>query len=340
MRLIAAVLSVFALIAAAACSTSTETVGDAPPTGSAAPTSSPAAVSSTAHRSATPTSPQSSPVRRAQPLATSSRPARQTAPAQSSPAVLAAGSAATSARSSAPAPSRRSPPSTSPADGNGSVAPGTVVVLDPGHDGGNAAHPEIINALVPAGFGRTKPCNTTGTATDGGYPEHAFTWAVALRVRTALEARGIRVVLTRPNDVGVGPCVDVRAAIGNRAGAAAVVSIHGDGSFSGHGFHVIEDAADPGGPAVAAETTRLGAAVHAAMLAGSGMTDATYIGNGDGYSRRTDLAGLNLSTRPTVMVECGNMRDPHDAALMASAAGQSAIANSIAGGIVDYLANR
>ena len=40
-----------------------------------------------------------------------------------------------------------------------------------------------INRPVPAGRGRTKPCNTTGTATNAGYPEHEFTWAVAPAVR-------------------------------------------------------------------------------------------------------------------------------------------------------------
>src|SRR5688572_13592749 len=39
-----------------------------------------------------------------------------------------------------------------------------VVVLDPGHNGGNADAPEEIARPVPAG-GFTKPCNTTGTAT-------------------------------------------------------------------------------------------------------------------------------------------------------------------------------
>jgi len=106
----------------------------------------------------------------------------------------------------------------------------TTVVLDPGHNGASASHPAEINRPVPNGRGGTKPCNTTGTSTDGGYPEHAFTWDVALRVRQALTGRGVRVVLTRPDDAGVGPCVNDRAAIANRAGAQAVVSIHADGA--------------------------------------------------------------------------------------------------------------
>jgi len=44
---------------------------------------------------------------------------------------------------------------------------------------------------VPDGRGGTKPCNTTGTATDAGYPEHKFNWDVALRVGELLLANGV-----------------------------------------------------------------------------------------------------------------------------------------------------
>ena len=66
---------------------------------------------------------------------------------------------------------------------------GRVVVLDPGHQLGNHHFPGEINRLVPAG-GFRKPCNTTGTATNGGYPEATFAWDVTLRLRERLrEAR-------------------------------------------------------------------------------------------------------------------------------------------------------
>src|SRR5690349_13443999 len=55
---------------------------------------------------------------------------------------------------------------------------GRVVVLDPGHQLGNAAFPAEIDEPVDAG-GFEKPCNTTGTSTDAGYPEATFTWEVA-----------------------------------------------------------------------------------------------------------------------------------------------------------------
>jgi N-acetylmuramoyl-L-alanine amidase len=213
------------------------------------------------------------------------------------------------------------------------------VVLNPGHDGGNASHPAEINRQVPAGFGAYKACDTTGTSTVAGYPEHAFTWDLALHVRRMLRAHGVTVVLTRQSDDGVGPCVDERAAIGNHPDVAAVVSIHADGApSSGHGFHVNQDARVPDGAsaAVAAESRALGRAEHAALVRSSGLVPSTYIGS-DGYYYRTDLAGLNLATRPATFLELGNMKNPGDAALQSSASGRQRIAAAIAAGILAYL---
>jgi N-acetylmuramoyl-L-alanine amidase len=216
------------------------------------------------------------------------------------------------------------------------------VVLNPGHNGGNAAHPDEINRLVPAGYGVEKACDTTGTNTDAGYPEHAFNWSVAKDVAAILREHGVRVVMTRPDDTGVGPCVDERAAIGNKPGVAAVVSIHADGADpAGHGFHVNQDSRIPDGAtkAVAHRSDRLGQAIHAALVRSSGLVPSTYIGT-DGYFYRTDLAGLDLARRPATFLELGNMRNAGDAALQSSAAGRQRIAGAIAAGILAYLDGR
>jgi N-acetylmuramoyl-L-alanine amidase len=236
------------------------------------------------------------------------------------------------------------PPTTTPATTTPSVAPttaapaghGQVVVLDPGHNGGNASHPAEINKPVPAGRGQTKACNTTGTSTNSGYTEHAFNWAVAQIVRADLVARGYQVVLTRPDDSGVGPCVDARAAVGNQAQAAAVVSIHGDGSTAAgaHGFHV-EYSNPPLNAEQGPPSYRL-ATVLRDTVRSAGFSTSTYLGTA-GLFGRADLGGLNLSERPTALIECGNMRDAGDAAVMTSAAGQKRIADAIAAGIVAYL---
>ncbi|MBB2501755.1 N-acetylmuramoyl-L-alanine amidase [Amycolatopsis echigonensis] len=259
----------------------------------------------------------------------------ETPPSPAAAPTSSAASATPSPSSSSPPPSSSSSPSSSSAVPP--VGSGKVVVLDPGHNGGNASHPDEINRKVPAGRGQTKPCNTTGTSTNAGYTEHAFTFAVAHEVGTALAAKGIKVVYTRQNDSGVGPCVDERARIGNDANADAVVSIHADGSTSptAHGFHVAYSApplnAAQGEPSLKlARTMRDG-------IRDDGFPTSTYIGSA-GLSPRNDLAGLNLSTRPAVLVECGNMRNADEASQMSSAAGRAHYAQAIAKAIEAYLA--
>lgn len=221
---------------------------------------------------------------------------------------------------------------------SGSALAGKIVVIDPGHNGGNIDHLGQVTRLVDAGNGERKPCNEIGAQTATGYAEHAFTWDVALRLRSLLAARGLDVRLTRSSDRGVGPCVDVRGRFGNVVKADAVVSVHADGGpTSGTGFHVIE-AARPAGDKAA--STALALAVRKAMLAGSGLRYATYIAGGDGLDVRDDLAGLTLSGRPTVMVEAGNMANRADAALQASAAGRQRVAAALATGILAFLAIR
>lgn len=209
-----------------------------------------------------------------------------------------------------------------------------VVLLDPGHNGGNAANPAALRRQVPDGRGGTKACNTTGTSTARGYPEHAFAWDLARRVRARLERAGVRVVLTRPDDRGVGPCVDARGAAGGRVRAAAAVSLHADGSGpKARGFHVAH--ADPGVHGTGRRSTALATALRDALRSGR-FAPAGYIGR-DGLDGRDDLAGLNLSTVPTALVEAGNMRHPADAALMSSPAGRDRYAAAISGGVLRYL---
>ncbi len=218
-----------------------------------------------------------------------------------------------------------------------------VVVLDPGHNGGNASHPEEVNRAVPAG-GFTKPCNTTGTATYGDYPEHAFTFDVASRAAELLRREGVTVLLTRPDDSGVGPCVDARAAVANDAGAALAVSIHADGAAAdARGFHVIAPAVAPDGGNASIVEPSARAALHlrTAFGAETGQPAATYPGAlvEPGLTLRDDLAGLNLARVPAVFIECANMRNPADAAAVADASWRQRAAQGIAVGVLAVLAS-
>ena len=214
---------------------------------------------------------------------------------------------------------------------------GRVIVVNPGHNGHDYLAPQVINALVPAGRGRVKACDTAGTETDAGYTEAAFNWDVALRLRALLLAQGARVVLTRSSNTGVGPCVNERAAIGNRAHADAVISIHADGGPpGGRGFQVIY--APDSGPTAApyAASLRLARAVDRALTTSAVLPPSTYVGR-DGYSVRDDLAGLNLSTRPAIFVELGNMRNATDAAILVSPTMRERLALALDAGLVSFL---
>jgi N-acetylmuramoyl-L-alanine amidase len=214
---------------------------------------------------------------------------------------------------------------------------GRTVAIDPGHNGGNARHAAEISRLVDAGTLR-KACDTVGSQTSSGYSEAAHNLDVALRLAAVLRRAGARVVLTRRTNTGWGPCITRRAAIGNRAGADAAISIHADGGpAGGRGFHVIYPTPVHGlTDDIAAASYRLALAVRRAYSAGSGLPYATYTGRA-GLSRRSDLGGLNLSDVPKVFLEAGNMRNRADARLLSSPAFRQREAHGIARGLAAFL---
>ncbi|MEE1928567.1 N-acetylmuramoyl-L-alanine amidase [Streptomyces sp. TRM 70351] len=221
---------------------------------------------------------------------------------------------------------------------------GAVVVLDPGHNPTNREHPRAIARQVDAGTHR-KACDTTGTATNSGYPEAEFTLDVARRARALLEDRGATVVFTQDGDRPHGPCVDERARIGNAAKADAVVSVHADGAGEGQrGFHVILPAEVHAGTAdtraVTAPSRRLGEHLADRFAAATGTRPAAYLGPDTadtGLTVRDDLGGLNLTTVPKVFLECGNMRDARDAARFTDPAWRQRAALGVADGVTAFL---
>ncbi|CAM5391002.1 N-acetylmuramoyl-L-alanine amidase [Streptomyces aurantiogriseus] len=234
-----------------------------------------------------------------------------------------------------------SPSGTASAPAGAGSLKGRVVVIDPGHNPANAEHTAEINRKVDIGTNR-KECDTTGTSTNSGYSEAAFTLDVAHRLRTLLERQGATVKLTQDGDRPYGPCVDERARIGNAAHADAVVSIHADGSGTGNrGYHVIlpgavrAGAADTG--AIVGPSRDLGKLIADDFGRVTGSAPSNYIGDGSGLVTRKDLGGLNLSTVPKVFIECGNMRDSKDAALLTSGAWRQKAAQGISEGIVSFL---
>lgn len=242
---------------------------------------------------------------------------------------------------SAPAPTSEAPSESAARPPASGPLKGKVVVIDPGHNPANFQHATEINRKVNVGT-HWKECDTTGTATNAGWPEAKFTLDVAHRLRDLLEKQGATVKLTQDGDRSYGPCVDERARIGNEAEADAAISIHADGSGAGNrGFHVImpgpvhDGAADT--RAIVAPSAELGKNVAGAFVRVTGSAPSNYLGDGTGLVTRTDLGGLNLSTVPKVFIECGNMRDSKDVALLTSGSWRQKAAQGMSEGIVSFL---
>lgn len=86
-----------------------------------------------------------------------------------------------------------------------------LVLLDPAHGGAD-----------------------TGAMLDAATPEKTYALALAMQLRAALNARGIRSVLTRTSDVSLDS--DARATIANHFRASACISLHA--TSTGNGVHL------------------------------------------------------------------------------------------------------
>jgi N-acetylmuramoyl-L-alanine amidase len=253
-------------------------------------------------------------------------------PASPTPSVTPSASVAAnqSSRPHSPTPSH---PSATP---QAKVLAGMIVGIDPGHNGQNFANPAIINKMIYNGR-EYETCDTTGTQTDAGYTEASFNFNVSKYLRADLRKDGARVVMTRYSNDGVGPCVDKRALILDHAHANVAIDIHADGGpANGRGFTVLEPVRDAKNASVVQPSLTFGSYVHQAFLNGTPFGVSDYYGQ-NGYIVRSDLAGLNLTTVPKVLIECGNMRNATDAALLTSPRVQREIARALEAAIIRFL---
>ncbi len=216
---------------------------------------------------------------------------------------------------------------------------GKVVGIDPGHNGGNFTDPGFINHLVWNGR-EMEACDTTGTETNGGYTEARFNFDVARYLRAYLRAEGAKVVMTRRSNHGVGPCIDRRSAILNRARADVAIDIHADGGpAGGRGVAILTPVADGPNDRVIGASRRFGRILLRRYTKVTGIPISTYDGSG-GFAPRDNLAGLNLTTVPKVLIECVNMRNASDAARLVKPRFQRLAARSMAEAITVFLLSR
>jgi len=216
---------------------------------------------------------------------------------------------------------------------------GKTVGIDPGHNGLNYTDPAFLDRQIWNGR-EFENCNTTGTQTASGYTEAQFNFNVATYLAADLRRDGARVVLTRWNNHGIGPCVNRRAQIINAAHPDVAIDIHADGGPTwGRGFTVLEPVADGINNRIIAPSLLFGSYVHSAFLTYTPLRPSDYYGH-NGYIFRNNLAGLNLTQVPEVLIECGNMPNRADAALLTSPRVQMQIARALEAAMIRFLTRR
>lgn len=205
-----------------------------------------------------------------------------------------------------------------------------VVVLDPGHQ----RHADMGTESIGPGSSERKTKVTGGTRGVATHkPEYELTLELSKRIRKRLQAKGVKVVMTRiKHDVDLTNIE--RAKKGNQAGADLVVLVHADGNVDRAMRGVSTLIPVPSGwtKPIAERSERAGRAVQAEMVRATGAKDL-------GLHERGDITGFNWSKVPVILVETGFMSNPSEDRLLASGAYQDKLADGIVGGVMEYLSD-
>ena len=211
------------------------------------------------------------------------------------------------------------------------VAKQYVVAIDAGHQakGNNKTEP------IGPGSGTKKPKVTSGTSGVSTHKsESSINLAVAKKLKTALEAKGVKVVMIRTSQ-SVNISNSERAKKANAAGADLLIRLHCDsaGSKTRGILTIIPGKNKWVTGSLLSNSAAAGSKIKAAVLKATGASSR-------GTSKRTDMAGFNWSKVPSVIVEMGNMDNKSDDKLLASSAYQQKLADGIANGIMAYLKSK
>ena len=203
------------------------------------------------------------------------------------------------------------------------------MVIDPGHQ----ARGDSSTEPVGPGSSEKKAKVSSGTAgVATGIPESELVLAVSLKLRDALDAHGIQVVMTRTTqDVNMSNIQ--RAQIANEAGADLFVRIHADGADNSAtaGIHVLYPASIEGWTDDIAAASKTAAAIAQKELIAA--TDA----KDRGIDARSDMTGFNWCDVPVILPEIGFMTNPAEDRLLATPAYQDKIVQGLTRAILSFL---
>lgn len=172
--------------------------------------------------------------------------------------------------------------------------------------------------VIDAGHGGKDP----GATSYLGYYEKEVNLKVAQKIAWRLKNEGVQVILTRNNDTFIE--LNDRADIANRARADLFVSIHHNSHNSrvhrGYTIYIAPNASDA--------SRRAGRLIERA-LASTGLSS-----NG---MRTNDFRVLMRTQGPAVLVECGYLSNPSEAAILYDGDFQNQLAGAIAQAILQAL---
>ena len=196
---------------------------------------------------------------------------------------------------------------------------------------GRMAEKKAVTVVIDSGHGGNDP----GKIAADGTLEKDINLAIALKLQQYLEAADITVVMTRTTDEGLYDSdasnkkvqdMKNRVALIEDSNAALTVSIH-QNSYSDNSIH---------GAQVFYYTTGVQSKALAETL------QNILVSNIDPDNHRQAKSNdsyylLKKTTCPTVIVECGFMSNPNEAALLSSASYQDQLAWVLHLGILQYL---
>ncbi|OAH54544.1 MULTISPECIES: N-acetylmuramoyl-L-alanine amidase [Bacillaceae] len=206
-----------------------------------------------------------------------------------------------------------------------------LVVIDPGHQ----AKANLDQEPIGPGAAETKykvTGGTTGIVTKK--PEYVLNLEAAQLLKSALEARDMKVILTRTtNDVDMSN--SERAAVANDNEADLFVRLHADGSENPatSGFSVLIPAKEnPYTSAIFADSELAANHVIQAVSADIPLHQT-------GIFYRDDMSGFNWSKVPVILPEIGFMTNAEEDQNLSDPAYLTNVMNLLADGIVQYANN-
>jgi N-acetylmuramoyl-L-alanine amidase len=184
---------------------------------------------------------------------------------------------------------------------------GRKVVLDPGHG--------YMSSTGSFDFGAVGPSGTR---------ESSVNLSIALKVKTLLEANGVRVVMTRSDDTSKdNPDLARRVQIANSSGADLFLAIHqnatdGGTSIGGTEVHYWFD-----------RSKVFSALVQKHLVSALGRTDR-------GTQKTSLYLVSHVDTMPSALVECAFISNSEEERLLREDSFQQKVAQSIVDAIVEY----